>query len=545
MPVSVRDCLELPIFKGAEVVGGASGLDNVVKTLTVLETCNFNEMVTGLVQGNEIVITSFFDARNDIQKQCNLLKILKGEAAIVLFYVGIVMPKIHPDLINTADEIGLPLICMPTKTPDLRYSDMISAVMELVIGDKVNSAQLMDEIIFKFSKVDSKQQSLQYAMQLISEKLDCGLILFDSSLSPLLLSNVSDDMYYALETELKKPFHQAAFLNQKYSKFNFCLDKNNCIGYGVSLKTEKHLQTYLYIVDHKNNINNNNILGQIAESIKLCATIWRYNPVEEAESRLVQAILNKDRVLVNLHAKRLNISASEIYGLIQIRPKLYSQYIKELHTIALNLKRKLEILPIRVLVYERQNSIEIILLKKKETNSMESPVLFGEITGILNNLIIPESNMVAIFVMDITDIEQLYHEYSLIEKIGDAALLVYPHKIIFSKYNLRFAEHCLELSRTNNTESNNFRELIKPLMAYDSKHSNYMIDTLAVFLLDTDLNTKQTAATLFLHPNTVQYRIKKIENILGDNITNTPLMLMLSISLGIYRISKYSDNTKD
>ncbi|MEG2018603.1 MAG: hypothetical protein RR128_09130 [Clostridium sp.] len=39
--------------------------------------------------------------------------IRRGEIAIVIFYVGIFLAKIDERVINTAEEVGMPLICMP------------------------------------------------------------------------------------------------------------------------------------------------------------------------------------------------------------------------------------------------------------------------------------------------------------------------------------------------------------------------------------------------------------------------------------------------
>lgn len=207
MSITVRDCLGLPVFKEAKVVGGASGLDNEVKAVSVMETSNLDEMLLDHMQGNEMVITAFFDARDDVPKQCKVIRLLKRgrEAAIVLFYVGILVPEIHPDLISAADEVGLPLICMPPLCYDLKYADTISAVMELIIQDRVYPVQLLvNEIISEFSRVEAQQQSLQYAMNLIADKLGCGLIIFDDNLNPLLLANVPDDTYCALDIATKK-----------------------------------------------------------------------------------------------------------------------------------------------------------------------------------------------------------------------------------------------------------------------------------------------------------------------------------------------------
>lgn len=544
--ITIRDCMNLPVFKGAEIVGGFSGIDNEVKAVSVIETTNLDEMLDDLAQGNELIITAFFDARNDILKQCKVIRLLKrrGEAAIVLFYVGILVPEIHPNLISTADEIGMPLICMPPMRYDLSYADTISAVMELIIEDRMYPMmQLLNEVISELSKAEVQQQSLQSALQLIAQKMSCGMIIFDSNLIPLLLANVPDNVYYTLDGMIRNLLDQGTHTYHKYGKLNIRIGENSITVYNTPIQIEKHSYMYLYVIDYENNIYNTSV-EQIAESIKLCSSIWRYNPVEEVESRLVQAILNKDSALVNLMASKLKINTASICGFMQIKQKLHSQSILELHNIVQKFKHDMDNQSIKILSYEQQSSIEMVLLNKKESNKIESSMLINEITDMVSSAV-TKSDMAAITVLDILGLEELNQEYKYVEKVRDIAHRVYPYKKNLSKYDVRFTAHCLDLISTQNGEVNKFKEILKPLFEYDSIHGSNIVETLAVYVLDTGLNTQQTAKILFLHPNTVKYRIKKIEIIFRNNITYTPLLSMLSIALGIYRLSINNKNENE
>lgn len=277
MAVTIRDCMNLPVFKGAEIVGGFSGIDNEVKAVSVIETTNLDEMLVDLAQGNELIITAFFDARYDVLKQCKVIRLLKRcrEAAIVLFYVGILVPEIHPDLISTADEIGMPIICMPPMRYDLSYADTISAVMELIIEDRMYPMmQLLNEVISEFSKAEVQQQSLQYALQLIAQKLSCGMVIFDSNLIPLLLANVPDNVYYTLDGAIRNLLNQGTYTYHKYGKFNIRIGENSIIVHNTPIQIEKHSYMHLYVIDYENNIYNA-ALEQIADS-RINKTVFKH-----------------------------------------------------------------------------------------------------------------------------------------------------------------------------------------------------------------------------------------------------------------------------
>ena len=70
---------------------------------------------------------------------------------------------------------------------------------------------------------------------------------------------------------------------------------------------------------------------------------------------------------------------------------------------------------------------------------------------------------------------------------------------------------------------------LTPLLAYDSTHDSNLVNTLWEFLHnDLDLNT--TADKLFLHKNTLRYRINRIEEILNCSLENVDAVLDLKIA---------------
>jgi len=534
MTVTVRDCLELPIFQEAEVVGGVSGLNHVVKAVSVIETTDLNEMLADLMQGNEIVITALFNARDDVSKQCNVIRMLKRgkEAAIVLFYVGLIVPKIHKELIDTANEVGLPLICMPQMRSDLSYADTISAIMELIIQDRMYATQFINEIISEFSRVRMvEQQNLQHVLNLMAKKLECGLAIFDQNLDMLLISNVPEQIYLAINEKLKASIREDSYILHRYGKINIDYNDRNITVHTRPTQIERNKQMYLFIIDQKNKFNSITI-GQINETIKLCASIWRYNPIEEVESSLVEAILFKDNMLINLLSNKLKIDMA-VYGLAVLEPCLRSVTPTDRNKTLETLKLHLRNCPLRTLTFDNSDNIVIILMKPSKYNNDEISKAMAVLQGKIEDICYP--SMVSIWSLNLSGHEQVSNEYKKIIKASQAAQKIYPHKRNLSKHEITFAAHCLTLLELSDEEKKLIK-LLEPLNEYDSVHSGMMLETLATFLLDADLNLNKAAEIMYLHPNSVKYRIKKIEAILGGEMTCEPFTLMLSIALATYRV---------
>ena len=135
MNVTVADCLKLPTLREAQLIAGAKGTDRAVSSVSVLEWPETKLLSNELIIGNELIISALVTIKDDVARQCSVLRHLRnmGAAGLVLFYVGVFIPRIDEALIAVADEINLPLIAMPLGRMDFRYSDMITDIVEYMV----------------------------------------------------------------------------------------------------------------------------------------------------------------------------------------------------------------------------------------------------------------------------------------------------------------------------------------------------------------------------------------------------------------------------
>ena len=94
MSITIRDCLNLPSFSFGNVVAGKNGLDKIVSSVSVMEFFSLSDF--DVFTPNELIISAFYAIKDDVEKQCEALKELAdtGAIALVLFYVGAVIPEI-------------------------------------------------------------------------------------------------------------------------------------------------------------------------------------------------------------------------------------------------------------------------------------------------------------------------------------------------------------------------------------------------------------------------------------------------------------------
>jgi sugar diacid utilization regulator len=80
-----------------------------------------------------------------------------------------------------------------------------------------------------------------------------------------------------------------------------------------------------------------------------------------------------------------------------------------------------------------------------------------------------------------------------------------------------------------------YEETVAPLVAYDDQYETELVQTLETFL-DADGNVAGTAQRLFTHRHTVRYRLERVKDLSGHDITSTEGREKLGLGLKAMRV---------
>lgn len=75
-----------------------------------------------------------------------------------------------------------------------------------------------------------------------------------------------------------------------------------------------------------------------------------------------------------------------------------------------------------------------------------------------------------------------------------------------------------------------FAALISPLEEYDREHNSDLVKTLRVYF-EADANASEAAGKLYLHRNSMNYRLERIQNITGLALADPKAKLALQLGL--------------
>ncbi len=74
-----------------------------------------------------------------------------------------------------------------------------------------------------------------------------------------------------------------------------------------------------------------------------------------------------------------------------------------------------------------------------------------------------------------------------------------------------------------------------PLALYDQRHGGGLLRTLETYLR-RNYSLNETAQELFLHANTVKYRLQKIEELSGVDLRNSEDLMNLQVAFRLHKL---------
>ena len=314
MSVTVADLLNLPSLRQAKVLGGRNGLGKIVSSISVLESVDPGILIDplfpqGEFYGSEIVITGFLNCRDDVQRQCDNLRRLAqgGEVGLILYYVGIYMPKVDPKLIQLADELDFVLICMPEGEQALRYGEVINDVTACIFRDQAKQNSIVLDILERVSALPKHQQSVNTVMKMLSDRICATAILCDAAFHILNLVTWPR----STENRVKEEMERMREFPPSGGSIAYPF-AGDCRLYRTAIRTDSEQTMELLLLKAGLPLETDT-LSQIADAARICINIWGRKHGEVAIHELVRAILQDEPMKMYRLAEIFHIDIAAIH----------------------------------------------------------------------------------------------------------------------------------------------------------------------------------------------------------------------------------------
>lgn len=282
---------------------------------------------------------------------------------------------------------------------------------------------------------------------------------------------------------------------------------------------------YLMLVDNDKNYTQEEIV-KLAEIIELAMGMWNFIPLRDPSIEIIRALKRGNKELAASLAAEMKLDEGKIvavFAISGVKEKLAQKLWAEFSASQ----------GITAITNVEQDEIAGIIISSPELVPYDADnwYAFGE-------KVFKEGKGRVMHVRGIRSLEEACNGFRLIAETEAFTSMVFPLKHSFTRYELTFVSNCLGACMAGGQQKKNCLNLIKPITGRNDLKAKQLIQTIEVFMLDAGLSTADTAAILEVHANTVQYRLKKVREILGIDITSNTVLPSLMTALAITRIEK-------
>lgn len=529
MSVTVEQLLKLPSLSQAKVVGGRGGLSKVVSSISVLESTDPGALVDevfpqGEFFGSEIVITGFLNSVDNVPLQlANIRRLAQGgEVGLILFYVGVYLPRIDPQLIALADELDFVLIAMPEGEATLRYGEVISDVMACICRDRAQSSSVVLDVLASISALPQHLQTVNTALKILSDRVSASVLLCDASFRILNLVTWPR----GLEGDVTDGFKRM----QRYPQSGgseVCPYVPDSRIYRVSLGVDGGQKMELLLIKAGLPFDADT-LGQVVDATRICINIWGRSHGEIAIHELVRAILQDEPLKMRRLAEIFRVDVASLHEMWIVQSGLedaeqrFRALVPVLRECFVGFSSSLimDIYDGRLLIFmgtpHTQQEAERLSAAVMETVAAPLPdVVLCRCSGLQNT----------------ADVRAAYLDFR--ESLQDA-MRIYPTRRSYTWGDIRFSGSCRLAVQGGEAALDACLDVIAPVQK--DREELDLTETLSVYLLDGERSVTLTSQLLHLHKNTVKYRLHRISDLLGHRVDKMPELLELYKACAVRRL---------
>lgn len=363
-----------------------------------------------------------------------------------------------------------------------------------------------------------KYSSFQAAAREAAINNNFQLVLFSTDFNTVF--SVETKHNTSIEEAVRRGIEKNVDKNSKSTR----VDVNGLLTYWGPV-TISGVKYYLMLADNDNSYSQEEI-SKLAEIIELAMGMWRYKPERDITAEFIKALRRGNRSLAYSLKSEADFSEALVKGVYMVPGVEKDAGLR----IITAFEHKYDISSLKIAEGDEISGVLLASDKEKAYGEAEWKELAASLA---------EAGAKKMFHVNMLDgIDDASNAFQIINETEPFIQLIFPYKRSFSKYELALASNCVNISLKGGAVKKNYLDLLKPFKTAGESKSRQLMETLETFVLDAGLNTAKTSRLMEIHSNTVQYRLKRIKDILGVDITGNTIVPGLMIALAIARIEK-------
>ncbi|WP_312814216.1 PucR family transcriptional regulator ligand-binding domain-containing protein [Sedimentibacter sp.] len=528
MQITVKQVLELEVFKNAKVVAGKDGLTNIVRNATLMEVPD----IFPYIDSQSILITTLYpiysneDAINEL-----IPKLVELNLSGICIKPARYIDEIPKSMIRQADNLNFPIIELPSEA---NLSKLISEILEISLKKHIEILNFRNLVHERLMELFLKGENIDVLVNNLSDIVGYPIILIDNDLnvicSSLDLINRNISVLYdtIVNNKLLIKIDGNEYKDGAFIKYSINAGKTR-FGDIILLKEETDSESLKLAIE---------------QASFLIASVFYKNFAVLEKERSLQDSFIRDILNGKIESGIDVINEAKNFGW-----KLeFPQVIMVVKLLIDNEKKKKEIY--EELMYSK--FIERVLNKKmlSPVNDLKTVYIDNSLVVFINSIFIKNSKKSFVEVGNLI-IDSLKNRVKVGIGISNAAENIESFSLVYKEaHNSLIAGSVLNKnSFVSHYDDYEMFKIIKEvkdmdilnayvnkkigkIIDYDKTNDMKLMETLKV-LIEENFNAKSAAQKLYIHYNTLRYRIIRIKE-LGIDIENGFEIGELVLAYNIY-----------
>ncbi|MBR0469247.1 MAG: PucR family transcriptional regulator [Mogibacterium sp.] len=524
MKIDVNDCLKLDAFRGSRVLACASELNRRVKSVSVLDEYDADMGIERNGKEDQMVITHLWTCRDDVEAQKKVVTGLgsSGVCALVIYLNERGLKDVSSEVISAAEEVRLPIIVIDD-TGRVTYSMLIEQVMDKILYGENYSDNILNNTMFHLLNFEN-HSNFPEALREAALENNYQVVLMTEEFNTIL----------TVETRHLVKIEDAVHAARKLDAFSMTgftrVDIEGVVTYWgfINIKDSRYI---LVIVDNEDEYSAGE-MTKLARSIEIAIGMWKYTPDRDSRAEFIKSAVRGDISFCHTLLDESGLRGMQFTSAFYIKNvgddtgtfmDILTEYKRKTGFGLLTTSEPGEIYGIVYTDGGQERGIEVknaCLEMFDQLKSVKKDERIFHVTGLER-------------------LESCVDGFKMINKTAKYMEKVFPFKRVFSKYEISMVSDCVYMQSGSQMQRKMYLDLLEPFEREVSQNKGKMlIETLSTFVLDAGMNSGRTAEFMDIHNNTVQYRLKKANEILGAEMTANRVIPGLTLALALKRLEE-------
>ncbi|SJZ52430.1 purine catabolism regulatory protein [Pilibacter termitis] len=529
---SLKEILSTPRFAELKVLNKNANLDVPVSSVDISETPD----ITYYLAPHSLLLTTAMSYKDDVNELCTLIKNLHNLPCPALaIKLGRFIPEISEEVLAYADSLNFPIIQIPST---MTLGDISHKLLSYLWDNQTEEIFFAIEVQKKFAELMFKGASISTLIEQLSSMIHQPLLLVDP-FGNCLKASRSQESNAPMSEKKKQELlallveHQKERGTQKKTFLFEIDDENSKLITILPIYSDSYIPHLLVIFNVSSLKYPFSQLAIEQALMVLSLAIYKEQTIQQ-ENRRMRLHLYQNLMHIDKNKQLLNI--------IELQPFLSSfdsNYFRAV-VVHLNLaenkrffEKKIDTIAYDLIdLYLNEINSDTLLLPTEVAN--QYVLLFHNKTTIQETLEEIREKIKQLVNVDtsfgIGDPVNKINLFRFSYKEALSALKMNKQKDEFVFYNKvqginRIAEN------VSKEEMRYFCESILKELAYPKNEADEDLRLTLSTFLDCQCNIAETAEQLYVHRNTIKYRIEKCTKLFGLPVDNPELSLQLRVAL--------------